>query len=481
MSNGQYLSQVQQQRMQLTLAPQLRQSLEVLQLPILDLQTVVRQELEQNPTLEESPGEKDRVEIEPLTDPPELAQGEAEFDEQYAHLAQLDDEWRDYFRQNAQRSAPSPDEDARRQFMMESLSAPVSLQEHLRAQLAHTDLDEAGRRLGELLIGSLNEDGYLVTPLEELAATSGQPDQELADVLTVIQEFDPVGVGARDLGECLRIQLRRLGKADTPADWLVRDHLETLAAHRYDEIAKRLHISLTHTHELARFIATLEPRPGRAFGSDRVAYVLPEIFIRKQGAEWVITINDDQLPHLHISRHYRTLMENPETPAEVKRYVREKIQSGAFLIKSLHQRQQTLRRMAERLVHYQSDFFEHGVTHLRPLTMAQVAADLELHETTISRAIANKYADTPQGLYDLKYFFTPGYQRADGQTVSNMAVKEAIRQLVGHEDPAAPLADQDLSARLAAQGLKVARRTVAKYREQLGLLPSHLRRGARRA
>lgn len=473
-----YIGLTQQQRLQMVLAPQLRQSLELLQAPLLELRALVRQEVEQNPTLEEQPTE----DAEPLEIEPALGaqvEEEAGIKDEFEKLARLDEEWRDYFNQHQAAPRYSAEDAERRQYFFDSLSQPVSLQQHLMNQLALTGLSPEDHKIGELLIGSINDDGYLATPLDELASTAGYSVTELDRVLSIIQEFDPIGVGARDLRECLLIQLRRLGKGDSLAADIVRGYLDDLGAKRFAEIARALHCTHDEVQEAARLIATLEPKPGRAFAPDAPAYITPEVIVAKVNGEYIVILNNDQIPRLHISAHYRQLMNDEHTPPEVKSYIREKVRAGLFLIKSINQRQQTIYNIAKEIVAVQRDFFEHGVTHLRPLTMAQVASVLGIHETTVSRAIANKYMQTPRGTFEMKYFFTPGYVTADGQAVSNKAVKDAIARLIAQEDPAHPLSDQDIAKKLSEQGYSVARRTVAKYREELNILPSHLRKGFR--
>jgi len=461
----------------MTLAPQMRQSLELLQVPMLELRTLIQAELEQNPTLEEKIQESDRIEIEPGTPSEEPAQTTADGDEEYELMARLDEEWRDYFRQNTPRaSSHDENEEARRKFMLDSLTKEESLQEHLLRQLALSGLGETETQMGELLIGNINDDGYLATTLEELEATTNFTVNELAQVLAAIQEFDPIGVGSRDLKECLLFQLRREGFKGTPMETLVADHLEELGSRKYAQIARAMKIPLEEAQRMAQHIATLEPKPGRRFTSESAPYVTPEIQIQRVRDEYVVVTNDDQIPHLRISKHYRSLMEDPATSPDVKQYIQEKIKSSAFLIKSIHHRQQTIRSIAQEIVRVQRAFFERGVSALKPLTMSDVADVIGVHETTVSRAIAGKYVQTPQGTYEMKYFFTSGYRTADGQDVSNKTVKDQIAGLIADEDPASPLSDQAIAHALKEKGVNVARRTVAKYREELKILPSHLRK-----
>ena len=478
MDVGLSLTQTQQQRLQMVLAPQLRQSLALLQVPILELRSLVQQEMEQNPTLEEKPTETASLDAEPAEPEAPEENKELDFKEEFEVLARLDEEWRDYFQQDQAARPYTAEAAAKRQHFFDSLTQPESLQEHLRGQLILAALPEEDHRAAEMLIGSLNDDGYLITPLEELAHSTGMDPAQLDDLLKIVQEFDPIGVGARDLKECLLLQLKRLGKSEDPAATVVRDHLDDLGAKRYAQIAKAMKVTPEAVADLARFISTLEPRPGRMFSAESPAYVLPEVQVQKVGGEYLVTLNHDQVPRLLISRHYRQLMEDPGTTAEVRDYIREKVRAGMFLIRSIQQRQQTIYRIAVEIVAIQRDFLEQGLSHLRPLTMAEIAGKLGLHETTISRAIANKYMQTPRGTFEMKYFFTPGYQGRDGQQVSNKTIKDSIARLVQEEDPRQPLSDQAIVARLKEQGYEVARRTIAKYREELRILPSHLRRSA---
>ena len=330
-----------------------------------------------------------------------------------------------------------------------------------------TELEDHDKRIGEMIIGSITDDGYLMMPLEELASTTGYEEEHLQGILWDIQDFDPIGVGARDLRECLMLQLRRLGKADSLAGRIVDERLE---------IARKMKVTAEEVQKAALMIGTLEPKPGRRFSSETAAYVLPEVVVQKVDGEYIILLNDDQIPHIRISRHYKQLMESKETGRDVRSYVREKIRAGAFLIKSINQRQQTIRGIATELVKAQHEFLENGISHLRPLTMAEIADILGIHETTVSRAISNKYMQTPRGVFEMKYFFTPGYKTADGTLISNKTVKDSIAHLIEDEDPRKPLSDQAIANMLKEKGTKVARRTVAKYREELNILPSHLRK-----
>ena len=472
---NQYLTQTQQQRLQMVLAPQLRQSLEFLQVPILELRTLVQNEIQQNPTLEEQPTDNIQVEVEPGCSETEDAK-EMDFQEEFEVLARLDDEWREYFQQNQSSQRYNSDDEEKRNFFLNSLSQNESLQEHLMNQLSLSNFGKEDLQIGELIIGSINEDGYLTVGLEELAETTGSDMGRIEEILSLIQEFDPIGVAARNLRECLLLQLHRIGKEASLTAAIVSEHIGALGSKKFVDIARALRVPVEDIQQAADFIATLEPKPGRMFASDTTSYVLPEVVVQKSDGEYIIALNNDQIPRLRISKHYRTLMSDPGTKPEVKSYIRDKIRAGAFLIKSIGQRQQTINRIAAEIVQVQNDFFEHGVTYLRPLTMAEVADVLGIHETTVSRAIANKYMQTPRGTFEMKYFFTPGLKTEDGKQISNKTIKDSIAQLVANEDSRSPLSDQSMVEKLKEQGIKIARRTVAKYREELRILPSHLRK-----
>ena len=476
---SQSLSLTQSQRLQMVLAPQLRQSLEMLQVPVLELRALIQQELEQNPTLEDLPLEGATIEIEPETegnDKDADTDGELDFDKEFEALAKLDDEWSDYFFQNLDGQPYNPEAERRHQFLLDSLPQTESLQEHLLAQLRLADLSDQDRQIGELIIGCIDEDGYLTTPLDELAEATPYDAYHLADVLAVVQDFHPVGVGAIDLRECLLIQLERMGLGEALATTIVRDHLERLAAHKFADLAKRCGVDETAIRRAATLIASLDPKPGFAFSNERTAYILPEIVVKKLKGEYVVMLNDDDLPRLRISRHYRRLLENPATTPEVKSYIRERIRASTFLIKSIDQRQKTIYRIASEIVRIQQDFLDNGIADLKPLTMSQVADAVGVHETTVSRAVSGKYMRTPSGTFELKYFFTPGLKTQDGADISNKTVKDTIEKLIAEESTAQPLSDQELVAQLKARGIKIARRTVAKYRIELRIPPSHQRR-----
>jgi RNA polymerase sigma-54 factor len=475
MPSNQSLALTQEQRQVQMLAPQLRQSLEMLQAPALELRALIQNEIQQNPTLEEMPPETTPVDIEPGGGEVDIAK-ELNFEKEFEVLSRIDDEWRDYFTRDMDPGGNDADRQKKRDFFFDSIAQEESLQDHLTRQLRLSDLNEQDMRIGELIIGNINSDGYLVQGPAEIAASAGISVDQIRDVLSVIQDFDPVGVGAENLRECLLIQLERLGSVDSLASRIVREYLEPLGAKRYAEIAQNLGDMVENVARAANLIATLEPKPGRPFSSESPAYILPEVLVEKIEGEYVVMLNDDQIPHLRINRDYRLMLKDDKTSEEARSYIKNKIRSGIFLMRSMEQRKRTIRGVAEAIVKAQTDFLDLGISALKPLTMAQVAAEVGVHETTVSRCIANKHMKTPRGVFEMKYFFTPGIKTSRGEELSNKTVRDMIASLVSGEDPASPLSDQEIAEKLTAQGIQIARRTVAKYRVILKIPPSHLRK-----
>ncbi len=654
MAQGLHLTQ--RLSLQQVLAPQLQQSLALLQAPVLELQALVRQELAQNPVLEEvAPPDPSQRELPPLSDPNDPAEPPPDvrfdpatekpsnapaddFEAEFNRLMQLDQEWREVFSQTQLHGPRNEEDEERRQYLFDSLVAGTSLQEHLLEQVRLSELTETQRAIAEQVVGNVDERGYLQASLEEIAYSAGVPVEQVAEVLKVVQTFNPPGVAARDLRECLLLQLERAGRRESLECRIVDRHLETVARHRLPELARALGASLEEVKAAVARIAHLEPRPGREFSSETEHFVVPELFVtpnqpeafflspadlrdldrlaalwvplleesvapaeagppeppplngasgkplltgawpwspvdplvralwdglreasREQLRTWqrtpqepavraalarelcrdlngriaglslleaavasgrqfspetlalgreaprgisrvklnrqlldeafpriippckeedyLVSTNNDILPHLRISNTYKDLMARPDSSAEVRDYIREKIRAGKYLIKSLQQRQQTLLNIGREIVRRQRPFLDKGPAHLRPMTMAQVARAVGVHETTVSRAVAGKYLETPRGVFELRYFFTSGLPTAGGEgAVSNESVKQIIQDLVAQEDKRKPLSDEDIVRQLGARGILIARRTVAKYRSELNILPSHLRR-----
>ena len=473
---AQGMQQTQSLALQQVLSPQLQQSLLILQTPLLELRNLVQQEMETNPVLEELPDQSradERGEAEPSA--------EDNFDNEFQKLASLDEEWRDYMAQSASYSFDgsrnSREAQDKRQFLFDSIPVQDTLQQNLIGQLNQSVLSGSDRKAAELVIGNIDDNGFLQSTPEEMALNSGIPKEDFEKMLALIQSFYPAGVGARDLRECLLIQLQRQEKKNTLEYKIVSEHMEDLGRRRFPEIARRMGISVEDVQKAANNIARLNPRPGQVFAAAPQNYVLPDVIVEKVDGEYQITLNNEQIPHLRISNLYKDIIASGNSQSsEVKDYIRDKIRSGKFLIRSIHQRQQTISNMAQQIVSRQRDFLEHGPSHLKPMIMREVADAVGVHETTVSRAVSGKYMATPQGVFEMKYFFTSGYQTATGESLSNISVKEAILDLVKHESGSAPLSDHEMVEILGERGIPIARRTVAKYRDELNILPSHMRR-----
>src|SRR5438876_5260888 len=468
---GHGMHQSQNFALQQILAPQLQQSLLILQTPLLELRNLVQQEMETNPVLEELPDQ-------PSLDGPNGAEPSADnnFKEEFEKLASLDEEWRDYMAQSSSYSGRSQEAKDKRQFFFDSIAMQETLQQHLIGQVNQTALNGSDRKTAELIIGNIDDNGFLQSTPEEMALSSGIPKEDLEKMLVLIQSFYPPGVGARDLRECLLIQLQREGKESSREYKIISEHMEDLGKRRFPEIARRMGISVEEVQKCANNIAQLEPRPGAIFAEAPKNYVVPDVTVEKVNGEYQVMLNGDQIPHLRISNTYKDIMAQDGNGNEVKDYIRDKIRSGKFLIKSIHQRQQTISNIAHQIVSRQREFFDKGSSQLKPMTMVQIADAVGVHETTVSRAISGKYMATPQGVYEMKYFFTPGYQTATGESMSNTSVKEAILELVKNEEGNAPLSDKEIVEILSNRGIPIARRTVAKYRTELNILPSNMRR-----
>ena len=475
------LSLRQTQRVVMT--PLLQQAIQLLQLSTLELKEVVDQELNENPLLEEvstdtpeSPQETEVAEsVEPLEAPgqTEPASKETSSVEEERASDLPFDLTSAVFDQHDERTPVSTEE--REELPFENLgSRETSLTEHLTEQLRLATDDEMTIALGEAIIGNVDEDGYLRAEVSELAELTGQPAADVERVLALVQGFDPTGVAARSIQECLLLQLRADPEPDPVSVEIVEQHLGELERRRYAEIARIMKLPLDRIMESIEEIQGLEPKPGRRFAILDSRYIVPDVTVQKVGGEYVVVLNEEGIPRLRVNSLYRSLLRG--SAGEDKSFVEQKLRSAVWLIKSVEQRQRTLRKVAHSLVKFQRDFLDKGLPYLRPLALRDVGEDIGMHESTISRVTTNKYVQTPQGLFELKYFFHSGIASTNGEVVSSVSVKRMIQDLVGAEDASKPLSDQDVAAQLHGRGLTIARRTVAKYREELNILPSHQRR-----
>lgn len=449
-----------------TLAPQMRQSLEILQANTLELSQLLRQQIEINPTLE------DVTEVESIEDLSFDEPDEDDFDE---HHDNYDDDLRDLAIMESRALGSNTDSEERREFLYNSLVAPQSLSSHLSAQIEESALDEELRLACLALIGNLDERGFFEEPLEEMAARLEIPGELKENALSLLHTLDPPGIAARNLQDSLLLQLERLGLADSLEHRIVSHHLNNLARKQYPQIARALKMSVDNIARAAEHIAALDPSPGAIFDGTRNPVISADTRIIWDEGQWVAQSTNENLPRLRISDSYKDMLSN--TPdKKVRSYLRDQIRDGRVLIRALDQRQDTIIAITSEIIRHQPDFLDKGSRHLRPLTMNDVADTIGVHPTTVSRAVAGKYIETPHGIIEMRKFFAAGYQTSGGGDVSNAGVRQAIQDIVDHENPKKPMSDSAIEKALTTQGIKVARRTVAKYREQLNILPSHLRK-----
>jgi len=441
-----------QQTQRLIMTPELRQAIAVLQLPVTELDEFIEGELLENPCLEAEPKEET---------------------EEFAHATKTR-ELVEYLGSDYTGGGSTPGNDDEPTF--ESFTATVpTLQEHLTAQLYVAGLDPQGCRIGEFLIGSLDDHGYLTMTIAEIAERHGAPEDRILATLQVIQGFEPAGVGARSLQECLQLQWATLGDLNPIVPQLIEHYLDDLADGKILRVAEILGVTPLEVQQAVDLIRTLDPKPGRRFGSpNEIRYVVPDVAIERVGNDYVVIVNEGPIPKLMVSNQYKQMLSN-QIDSQARKYVEEKIHSALWIIKAIEQRRLTLFKVSEAVVKFQRDFLDYGIRHLRPLTLRDVGEAIGMHESTVSRATAGKYAQTPRGTFELKFFFSSGVEGARGKGVAQESVKRMIADLIAREDAQEPLSDQALADMLARQGLNISRRTVAKYREEMGV-PSSGRR-----
>jgi RNA polymerase sigma-54 factor len=464
----------------LIMTQKLQQAIKLLQLSQMELLGEIEQVLETNPVLEEQLAD-DRI-----VETPEEENWPSFSDEQVVEEPKIDGDakssaeewdWDNFLKQ--QEMPPAYQEYEEREApSYENLNAQkTTLKSHLMWQMRMAELDLDGERIATLIIGNLDNDGYLRANLEEIAEEVGCDPDRVEQVLRVVQSLDPPGVAARDLKECLLLQLSTFGVHDPVLIAIVEHHLHNLGNRNYQAIAGDLKLSLEEVAEAAELIASLDPKPGRRFDAEDPAYINPDVHVQKIGDEYIITLNEDGLPKLRVNHFYLEAMRNPEKLSEAaKQYIQKHLDNALWFIRSINQRQRTLYKVAESIVRFQREFLDHGLSHLKPLTLRQVAEDVQMHESTISRVTTNKYVHTPQGVLDLKYFFNSGINLGLGDQIASESVKEKIRQIVQSENPENPLSDQEIADILRKDDVIIARRTVAKYRGMLGVLPSSKRK-----
>ncbi len=458
----------------LILTPSLQQAIKLLPMSTLELADLLNQEMVENPLLEEVPTEElqpaeaqqaDKAAEQPTPEKPDTWD---DADYEYFFGDYLDDGYRSRQPQEVKELPP----------IENTLSTAASLADHLLWQLSLQTSDELLKEIGGAIIGNLDDDGYLVASVEEIAAMGDWPVAEVERALQHIQTFDPIGVAARDLQECLWLQLRHLGLEGTPTEKIVTEHLRLLQNHQVPEIARKLGMSLEDLKEHVEIIRNLDPKPGSRYNPSQSQYVIPDVYVVKVEDQYVAALNEEGLPQLRISPVYRRLLDKSggESSDETRAYVKDKFRSALWLIKSVDQRQKTIHKVATSIINFQREFLDHGIEHLRPLVLRDVANDIGMHESTVSRVVNNKYMHTPQGVFEMKFFFHSGISSSYGDSVSSVTIKQRIRKIIENEDPRKPLSDSKIVSILQKEGLMLARRTIAKYREELKIPTSNQRK-----
>ncbi|HOC17393.1 MAG TPA: RNA polymerase factor sigma-54 [Vicinamibacterales bacterium] len=457
----------------LILTPSLQQAIKLLPMSTLELGELLTQEMVENPLLEEIPAEDlqpdQAAAVEKPEEPPKEQKADTWDDQDYEYFFgdYLDDGYRPRAPQEVKELPP----------IENTLSTSTSLSDHLLWQLSIKSDDEVSRGIGTAIIGNLDDDGYLVASVDEIAAMGGWAPDEVERVLRLVQSFDPIGVAARDLQECLWLQIKHLGLEGTPTERIVTEHLRLLQNHQVPELARKLGVGLEELKQHIAVIQHLDPKPGSRYNHPQSQYVTPDVTVVKIEDEYVVVLNEEGLPQLRISPAYRRLLDKgAENSDETRAYVKDKFRSALWLIKSVEQRQKTIYKVARSIVNFQRDFLDHGIEHLRPLVLRDVANDIGMHESTVSRVVTNKYMHTPQGVFEMKFFFHSGISSSYGESVSSVTIKQRIRKIIEGEDPHKPLSDSKIVGLLQKEGLVLARRTIAKYREELKIPTSNQRK-----
>jgi RNA polymerase sigma-54 factor len=466
---------------QLRMTPQLQQAIKLLQLSRLELEGAIRKELDENPVLEEfedsTSDEPAKTEVEKSETTPDSQESVAASDPR----SQEEFEWENYLDTNykpPQGTVGGSDEIMNYENL---ISTTTSLHDHLMWQLGLGGFNEEEQSVMAVLISYVDDDGYVKTPLEEIATEESVDPQELVEMLPFLQEFDPAGVGARDLKECLLIQAKHLEEDTNDLVKLITEHIKDLEKKNYSGIAKAMNIPMEEVVEMCKTIYSMDPKPGRAYMPQDTQFVTPDVYVYKVGEEYMVALNEDGLPRLRISNLYKNILKGDKTQAEgggenAQNYIQDKLRSAVWLIKSIHQRQRTIYKVTESIVKHQQDFFEKGPGFIKPMILRDIANDIGMHESTVSRVTTNKYVHTPRGIFELKYFFNSGISKTDGDSLASESVKLKIKNLVSDEDDKNPLSDQKIVELLKKDGIQIARRTVAKYRDVLRILPSSKRK-----
>ncbi len=468
------LRQTQVQRLMLT--QKMQQAIHILQLSNIELDQYLQEQIEQNPVLDQTSKEQTVQLEEPSHDAPATPSSDGTpIDDSSFNLDDFASQWTD-FRREGQDMSRNPDMAEKREYYQNSVTKEESFTSRLLTQLRMAAPDERAYLVGELIVGEIDAKGYFTGSLAEIAQETGVTVEYAEGVLKLVQQFEPTGVGARDIIECLLLQINIEFPKEHQLRTLVADHLEDLERRQIPKIAKAMGVSAERVEELKDLLATLNPWPGHEYSCEATQYVTPDVIVEKIDEEFVVYLSDDTVPNLRINNQYRSMMTNGRMSRDEKQYVRDKLESAKWLIRNIEQRQQTILRIARSIVEVQSDFLEKGVEFIKPLTLQEIADKVGVHEATVSRATRGKYMQTPQGLFEMKYFFSPGLRKDSGGEQSSKSVQSIIKKIIEDEDRTKPLSDQKIADLLKTQGLNIARRTVTKYREAMGILSTTLRR-----
>jgi len=463
----------------LILTPSLQQAIKLLPMSTLELSELLNQEMVENPMLEETPSEnleqQEAAPEKPEEKPATQEKGDTWDDQDYEYFFgdYLDDGYRPRTPTEVKELPP----------IENTLSTAASLSDHLLWQLSMQTNEPALRTIGEAIIGNLDDDGYLVATVDELSSMGPWSTEDVESALKLVQSLDPIGVAARDLQESLLLQLRHLKLTGSPEERIVvperivTEYMRLLQNHQIPELAKKLGISIDELKQHIELIQQLDPKPGSRYNPSQSQYVIPDVYVVKVEEQYVAVLNEEGLPQLRISPVYRRLLDKgAENSDETRAYVKDKFRSALWLIKSVEQRQKTIHKVATSIINFQRDFLDHGIEYLRPLVLRDVANDIGMHESTVSRVVTNKYMHTPQGVFEMKYFFHSGIASSYGEAVSSVTIKQRIRKIIEQEDPRKPLSDSKIVSILQREGLELARRTIAKYREELKIPTSNQRK-----
>lgn len=458
-----------EQQQKLIMTPELKLALKILQLPAVELEELIQYELEANPVLDLVDDNRD-----------EKAEVQQKLDKKAKEKEREKEiDWKEYLQyQGKSYSMEGFDNDEASEFSYENfVTYSYTLKDHLISQLRVSPINSRLRDIGEYIIESLDENGYLTITHEDMAAILEADLESVKEALSIIQSFEPYGVGAIDLKECLLIQLDNKDMLDEKIESIIQNYLDDIACNRLNNISKKLSISIDEVQKYSDIIKNLEPKPGRAFeGSSSTKYVTPDVYIEKVGQEYVVIVNDHYGSKLMINQYYKNILSHEDKTSQASAFINNKLSSAMWLIKSLEHRKNTLYNVVKAILEYQMDFFEKGPMYLKTMTLKKIAEMVSVHESTVSRAINGKYVQTPRGIFEIKYFFKSGVDNLDGDAISSESIKKMIKSYVGGEDTSKPLSDQQIADFLVKDGYVISRRTVAKYRDELGILSSSKRK-----